>query len=51
MHPQAKRRDTVIEKIESRCFIEDTGFVLNGSPSPCHLWQGSTSGTGRGGGS
>lgn len=44
------RRQTTIQKIESRCAIEDTGFILDGNPSPCHLWQGPTSGTGRGGG-
>ena len=33
-----------------RCDIVDTGFVLKNKPSPCHLWKGPTSGTGRGGG-
>ena len=47
---RANRRQTVIEKIEERCDIVDTGFIINGKPSPCHLWTGPTSGTGRGGG-
>lgn len=48
--PPSDRRPTIISKIEARCSIEDTGFVLFNSPSPCHLWTGPTSGTGRGGG-
>ncbi|QYW01885.1 HNH endonuclease [Stenotrophomonas phage Piffle] len=44
------RRKTIIEKIESRCSVEDTGFRIEGKPSPCHLWTGPTSGSGRGGG-
>ena len=30
--------------------VQFTGFYLNGEPSPCHIWQGSHSGSGRGGG-
>lgn len=44
------RRLTIIKRLEKRCAITDTGFVLDGKPSPCHLWTGPTSGTGRGGG-
>lgn len=44
------RRMTIIEKIEARCDILDTGFFIDGQPSPCHLWTGPTSGNGRGGG-
>lgn len=44
------RRDNIIAKIEARCRIEDTGYHIDGKPSPCHLWTGPTSGTGRGGG-
>jgi len=44
------RRDQILDRIEARCRIEDTGFVLDGKPSPCHLWTGPDSGTGRGGG-
>ena len=43
------RRLTIIERLEKRCAITDTGFVLDGKPSPCHLWTGPTSGSGRGG--
>lgn len=50
MHPQENRRLIIISKIEARCSIVDTGFILDGSASPCHLWTGPTSGTGRGGG-
>lgn len=45
----ASRRTGIIERLQSRCLVVDTGFVLDGHPSPCHLWQGPTSGTGRGG--
>lgn len=44
------RRDALIKKIESRCDIRHTGHMVEGKPSPCHLWKGPTSGTGRGGG-
>lgn len=44
------RRDQILGRIEARCSIVDTGFVLDGKPSPCHLWTGPDSGTGRGGG-
>ncbi len=44
------RRDHIIEKIQSRCDIRHTGFILNNKPSPCHLWTGPDSGDGRGGG-
>lgn len=44
------RRKEIRERIEARCKVEDTGFVLDNKPSPCHLWQGPDSGTGRGGG-
>lgn len=44
------RRKTIIEKIESRCDIVYTGYMPEGTPSPCHLWTGPTSGTDRGGG-
>lgn len=45
-----ERRLSIIEKIELRCEIKDTGFTIQGKASPCHLWTGPTSGTGRGGG-
>lgn len=44
------RRDEIIQKIEARCQIIDTGFIVSGKPSPCHLWTGPDSGNGRGGG-
>lgn len=44
------RRSQLIERLEARCRIIYTGFVLDGNPSPCHEWTGPTSGTGRGGG-
>lgn len=37
MHPQENRRLIIISKIEARCSIVDTGFILDGSASPCHL--------------
>jgi len=43
------RRQVIIERLEARCKIVDMGFILDGNPSPCHLWTGPTSGTGRGG--
>lgn len=33
-----------------RIFEEDHGFTIDGKPSLCQIWQGPTSGTGRGGG-
>lgn len=44
------RRLTIIQRIEERCDIVDLGYKANGKPSPCHLWTGPNSGTGRGGG-
>lgn len=44
------RRTIIIERIQARCHIQDTGFIINDKPSPCHLWQGGDSGKGRGGG-
>lgn len=44
------RREQILTRIEARCSIVDTGFILNQQPSPCHLWTGPDSGTGRGGG-
>jgi len=44
------RRSKIINKIQARCHIVDTGFLINNHPSPCHIWQGPDSGTGRGGG-
>ena len=44
------RRDEILNRISSRTAITDTGFQIDGKPSPCYLWTGPTSGTGRGGG-
>lgn len=44
------RRHEVLARITSRCDEVHTGFMKDGVPSACHLWQGSTSGEGRGGG-
>jgi hypothetical protein len=44
------RRDEIMLRIHARVEVVDTGFMLNGEPSPCHLWTGPTSGEGRGGG-
>lgn len=49
-HPHGDRRSTIINRIMQTVAVEDRGFILNGCPSPCHIWQGATSGTGRGGG-
>lgn len=46
----ADRRSAIIEKIENRCEIVDLGFLIDDKPSPCHIWNGPTSGTGHGGG-
>lgn len=46
---QEKYQD-IFDRIVSRVSIEFLGFKINGIPSPCWIWQGSDSGTGRGGG-
>lgn len=46
----ADRRGKILSKIHARVDVVDTGFVLNGKASPCHLWTGPDSGSGRGGG-
>lgn len=44
------RREKIIEKLNLRTDIIDLGFIFEGNPSPCFIWTGPTSGTGRGGG-
>ena len=44
------RRNGIIKRIHERVMVVDNGFVTDGRPSPCHIWQGPTSGEGRGGG-
>ena len=42
------RRTEIIQRIYDKVKVVDTGYLVDGVPSPCHLWQGPTSGTGRG---
>lgn len=44
------RRTAIIDRIYARVKVVDTGYRVHGVESPCHLWQGTTSGNGRGGG-
>lgn len=44
------RRANIIARIYERVGVKDNGFIINGQPSPCHIWTGPDSGTGRGGG-
>ena len=44
------RRNGIIKRIHERVMVVDSGFMTDGRPSPCHIWQGPTSGEGRGGG-
>lgn len=46
----ASRRGEIIRRIYERVEVQDLGFVLDNKPSPCHIWTGPDSGTGRGGG-
>lgn len=46
----ANRRASILERIYTRVEVQDLGFVLDGQPSPCHIWTGPDSGTGKGGG-
>ena len=45
-----ERREDILAKIKSRLSVIDLGYQVNGVSSPCHIWQGPTSGNGRGGG-
>ena len=45
-----ERREDILAKIKSRLTVIDLGYQVNGVSSPCHIWQGPTSGNGRGGG-
>lgn len=47
---KSDRRKDIIERIESRCNIKELGFILDGKPSPCHIWTGPDSGKGNGAG-
>ena len=44
------RRNGIMKRIHERVMVVDNGFVIDWRPSPCHIWQGPTSGEGRGGG-
>lgn len=46
----ATRREEIISRIYTRVEVQDLGYVLDGKPSPCHIWTGPDSGDGRGGG-
>lgn len=44
------RREEILQRVFERVDIKDLGFKLEGLPSPCFIWTGPDSGTGRGGG-
>ena len=44
------RREVILDKLNSRTTITDLGYLIDGIPSPCFIWQGSHSGSGKGGG-
>lgn len=44
------RRKEILDRIQERVEVQDLGFLLDGKPSPCHIWTGPDSGAGRGGG-
>ena len=46
----ANRRGEIMARIYERVEVKDLGYVLNDQPSPCHIWTGPDSGTGKGGG-
>ena len=45
-----ERREDILSRVWGKVLICDLGHVINGSSSPCCLWQGGTTGEGRGGG-
>lgn len=45
---KTSRREEIKQRLYAQAKIEDTGYTVNGIPSPCHLWQGALSGSGRG---
>ena len=44
------RRMGIISRIMDRVEVKDTGFFVDVRPSPCFIWAGPDSGSGRGGG-
>ena len=45
-----ERREDILNRILQRVEVIDLGSLLDGQSSPCHIWQGPTSGEGKGGG-
>ena len=46
----AERRISILARLSAKSTIVDLGHIVAGRPSPCFIWQGGTSGNGRGGG-
>lgn len=44
------RRKEIIFRIYERVELRDLGHIVDGQPSPCHIWTGPDSGDGKGGG-
>lgn len=44
------RREDIQTRIMSNVVETFTGYMIDGVPSACHVWQGPDSGNGRGGG-
>lgn len=44
------RRQEIIARVLANTLIEHRGHEIGGVASPCFIWQGPTSGNGRGGG-
>lgn len=40
----------LVKRIYDNCHVIHTGHEVEGEPSPCFEWQGTTTGSGRGGG-
>lgn len=45
-----RRRDEILERLKKKTEIIDLGHTIKSKPSPCFIWTGADSGTGRGGG-
>ena len=44
-----ERREDILARVLTKVHVCDLGFVLDGKSSPCLIWQGGTTGEGRGG--
>ena len=44
------RREEIIKRVFSRVVPKEMGYMIDDLSSPCFIWQGGDSGTGRGGG-